>query len=232
MISVVTVGLLMCEYPPAERQRREELVKQYETDNLRIEIVTVPLLLLGDRGDPGDVPSLGEESFVRAAAQAEAMGCDAVVPFGTLDIGVQRARAIINIPIVGAFESALRTALYVGDRIGLVTYTDDVTYHSILLRAYGMEHAVIGRRAAGIHLADYAAEHRRLRSAFLASSQELIDEGADVIISAGVSMCPLWLEARDLSDTLGVPVVEAVGVPLRTAALLVTEELRTRRRSP
>ena len=56
------------------------------------------------------------------AQEAERDGCDAVVPFGTLDIGIELARHLIKIPIVGAAQATLNMAANLSRRIGVISY--------------------------------------------------------------------------------------------------------------
>jgi Asp/Glu/hydantoin racemase len=57
--------------------------------------------------------------------------------------------------------------------------------------------------------------------AFLAGARSLIEEdGAEVIIPAGISQCPVHISPAWLASELGVPVVEGIGAPIRVAAML------------
>jgi Asp/Glu/hydantoin racemase len=55
---------------------------------------------------------------------------------------------------------------------------------------------------------------------FVNEAKRLIKQGAEVIIPMGISQCPVHIKPDWLQDQLGVPVVEAIGAPIRMAALL------------
>ena len=70
-------------------------------------------------------------------------------------------------------------------------------------------------RAAGpISIADAAMRGDR------ADVLALIKQGAEVIIPMGISQCPVHIKPDWLQNQLGVPVVEAIGAPIRMAGLL------------
>jgi allantoin racemase len=58
------------------------------------------------------------------AIKAEADGYDAVVPFGTLDAGVELARNLIRIPMIGAGQSVLHLGVQLSNRLGVIAYED------------------------------------------------------------------------------------------------------------
>lgn len=55
---------------------------------------------------------------------------------------------------------------------------------------------------------------------FVAEAKRLVGLGAEVIIPMGISQCPVHIKPDWLQEQLGVPVVEAIGAPIRMAALL------------
>lgn len=230
---MVRLGVIVGTYPEAEQRRREDIVRSYATSEAAIEIFHVDASPYQQDLTGGDVLVLGP-TFVDAAKRAERSGVDAVVPFGTLDIGVEAARSYLTVPIIGPLEAGLRLATFLGDRIGLITYTTHATpYQSSLARHYGLEERIVGSRAIDISLNHIVNEEKQLRSLFLAAADELITAGAEVVIPAGVTLCPVWMTASSLMDELGVPVVECVGAPIRVAAMLAQAGLsHSRKRYP
>ena len=56
---------------------------------------------------------------------------------------------------------------------------------------------------------------------------------ADVIVSAGISLCPIHLDRAALERAIGLPVVEPIGAPIQLAASLVRMGARhSRKRWP
>ena len=55
---------------------------------------------------------------------------------------------------------------------------------------------------------------------FVAEAKRLVGLDAELIIPMGISQCPVHIKPDWLQEQLGVPVVEAIGAPIRMAALL------------
>src|SRR5207302_1335501 len=160
--------------------------------------------------------------FIDAFRQAEREGYDAVVPLGTLDLGVDGGKSAVDIPVVGPTEAMLHLAALVGDRFGMLVYHPTlIPMCRAIVRRYAMESWVAGWRASGFDLPDIAANRDAMVSNFLAAARSLIDEdGANVILPMGITQCPVHMPPDWLRRELGVPVVEGFGAPIRLAATL------------
>jgi allantoin racemase len=226
---MVKVAVILGGYPGEERDRRANCITSYSTADVSVEVVPVAPSPYATDLTEGEL-GLITPDFVMAALAAERDGYDAVVPFGTLDIGVQAARTYLKIPIVGPLEAGLRLASFVGDTYGLVTYTEHATaYQSALARLYGCEDRIVRSQNIGISIYHLKDDPDEVRRRFVAAGQQLVKEGAQVIIPAGVSCCPVWMTADSLAEEIGVPVVECVGAPVRIATILAQQNLAASR---
>ena len=127
----------------------------------------------------------------------------------------------MDIPVIGPTEAALHVASLVGDRFGLIVYhQSQMPFLRGIVRRYGMEHHVVDFGVTGFDLPDLAAHHDEVVENFVNEAKRLIQQGAEVIIPMGISQCPVHIKPDWLQDQLGVPVVEAIGAPIRMAALL------------
>jgi allantoin racemase len=171
-------------------------------------------------------------AFVDAFREAERQGYDAIVPLGTLDLGVDAGRCAVDIPVIGPFEAMLHVASLLGERFGVIVYSDQHLpngYRNVA--RYGMQHKIAGWRSSGVDLPDIARNQQLQKERFLVSARELVDrERADVILPMGITQCPVNMEPGWLSKELGVPVVEGIGAPIRIAGLLASLGLRHSRK--
>ena len=216
---MVRVAFIIGEYPPVERKRREDVALSYASKEVEIGFISVGASPYGRLG--GAEIEKVHPLFHRAFVQAEREGYDAAVPLGMLDLGIEGGRALVDIPIIGPLEASLHMAALCGDRFGLISYED---YANPLSRArarrYGMEQYIVGFRSVSMPKADFAAQRDKMVENFLREARSLIDEeGADVIIPAGISQCPVHIKPDWLRKELGVPVVEGIGSPIRLAAM-------------
>ena len=87
-------------------------------------------------------------------------------------------------------------------------------------RVYRVRDEVLGREVALKVLRPELMAEKIAIENFVNEAKRLIKQGAEVIIPMGISQCPVHIKPGWLQDQLGVPVVEAIGAPIRMAALL------------
>ena len=230
---MIRVAFIIGDYPLAEKKLREDVAKSYSTSEIEVGIVSVPPQPFGGLG-PAEIQMVAPY-YHAGFLQAEREGYDAAVPLGTLDLGVDGGRCLVDIPVIGPSEAMFHIAALLGDRFGVVCYhTSTLPRQVAQTRALGMEGWVAGRRASGFVLKDIAPNKDTMIKNFIAAARSLIDEdGADVILAHGITQCPVTIKPDWLSKELGVPVVEGIGAPIRMAAMLAGLGLRhSRKRWP
>ncbi|HEY7298772.1 MAG TPA: aspartate/glutamate racemase family protein [Xanthobacteraceae bacterium] len=230
---MIRVAFVIGDYPPEERRIRENVAKSYSTTEVEVGIISVKPSPYGGL-TPAEI-QLVAPYFHAAYIQAEREGYDAVVPLGTLDLGVDGGRSLVDIPVVGPCEAMFHVGAQLGERFGIICYHESVIPRQVTqTRYYGMESWIAGRRASGFKLKDISANKDVMVKNFVSAARSLIDEdGADVIIVHGITQCPVHMKPGWLARELGVPVVEGIGAPIRMAAMLAGLGLRhSRKRWP
>lgn len=221
------VAFVIGDYPEEEFRKRERAALAYATPEMQIGIVRTPSSPFVKGLTPAEV-QLTAPGFIAAFREAERQGYDAVVPLGTLDLGVDGGRSVVDIPIVAPTEAMLHVASLLGDRFGAVVYHDDlIPMLRAIVRRYGMEDKVAGWRATGFDLPDLSANAAAMGEAFVKVARKLVrEDGCDVILAMGVTQCPVMLDPAWVEEQVGVPVVEGIGAPLRLAGMLASLGLR------
>jgi allantoin racemase len=230
---MIRVAFLVGDYPPEQRKLREDVAKSYASADVEVGIVSVGASPYGGLG-PAEI-QLVAPYYHAACIEAERLGYDAAVPLGMLDLGVDGARSLVNIPVIGPCEAVFHVAAQLGDRFGVICYHPSVIPRQrTQTKAYGMEDWIAGRRAVGFHLREMADNKQAMVDAFIAAGRALIEEdGADVIIAHGITQCPIHIKPEWAMEQLGVPVVEGIGAPIRMAALMAGLGLKhSRKRWP
>lgn len=221
----IRVAFVIGEYPPDERKRREDAALSYSSMEVEVGIVSVkasPYYI----GNAPDLLGLAVPPFIDAFREAEKQGYHAVVPLGTLDLGVDAGRCVVDIPVVGPSESMLHIASMLGRRFGIIMYDDFVLPLGYrMVERFNMMSKVVGWRTCGFELPDIIANRDKVVSTFVDKARELVKAGADVILPMGITQCPVHIKADWLMKELGVPVVEGIGAPIRLAAMLVSLNL-------
>lgn len=160
--------------------------------------------------------------------RAEGEGADAAVIACFDDTGLDAARAMARIPVIGICEAALATAGFLAKRFTVVTTMER---SRVPLEELAQRYGLGGRakiRAANISvlsLEDPASGARdKLRSEIV---RALVEDHAEGIVLGCAGMADL---ARTLSREFGVPVVDGVGAAVKQAEALVALGLSTSKR--
>ncbi|HXV30561.1 MAG TPA: aspartate/glutamate racemase family protein [Sinorhizobium sp.] len=160
--------------------------------------------------------------------EGEAAGADAAIIACFDDTGLDAARALAEMPVVGLCEAAVMTAALLAQRFTVVTTLErSRVLIENLIRHYGMG----GRakvRAADIpvlELEDKASGALlKLRRQI---ERALEEDGAEAIVLGCAGMADL---ARSLQHEYGVPVIDGVSAAVKQAEALVAQGLRTSKR--
>lgn len=213
------IAFILGNYPTEQRRIREEAAKSYAGPGLEIGTISIPFTPF-EGITPAEIQQAAPY-FHAAFCQAEDEGYDAAVPLGMLDLGVDGARSLVDIPVIAPFEATLHVAAQFGDRLGIVCYTEEGIPKAMRhARLYGLESKVGGYESSGVVLHEMNDRKTQMIDTFLSAARRLITQhGVDVIIPGGISQCPIHMKPDWLSEQLGVPVVEGIGAPIRMAAL-------------
>ena len=160
--------------------------------------------------------------------KGERAGADAAIIACFDDTGLDAARALSAIPVIGICEAAVATAALLSKRFTVVTTLERSRIPvEELCRRYGMAERVRVRAAniAVLSLEDPNSGARdRLRSEIAAAIDE---DKAEAIVLGCAGMADL---ARTLQREFGIPVIDGVGAAVKQAEALIGLGLRTSKR--
>ena len=182
---------------------------------------------------PVSIEGYYDEAFalpglLKAIAQAERDGAQAAVIACFDDTGLDAARAMADIPVIGICEAALVTAAFIAKRFTVVTTMERSRVPiEELAHRYGMAGRAKIRAAniAVLALEDPNSGARdQLRSEI---ARAIAEDNAEAIVLGCAGMADL---ARDLSRQFGLPVIDGVGAAVKQAEALVALGLSTSKR--
>lgn len=160
--------------------------------------------------------------------KAERSGADAAIIACFDDTGLDAARTLAGIPVIGICEAACATAALLAKRFSVVTTLERSRVPvEELCRRYGMAERASVRAAniAVLSLEDPNSGARdRLRSEIAAAIDE---DKAEAIVLGCAGMADL---ARTLQSEFGIPVIDGVGAAVKQAEALVGLGLTTSKR--
>ncbi|WP_424449388.1 aspartate/glutamate racemase family protein [Microbacterium arborescens] len=183
---------------------------------------------------PAAIESHVDEAFAAVAivrlieADLAAGGSDAYVIACFGDPGLDAARELVDVPVIGIAEAAMHVATLSGRHFAVVTTLSRTLGRARdLLARYGMGDACVSLVGSGIpvlELEDTASESFE-RIADLAATE--VAAGADVIVLGCAGMTDL---CHALTARVGVPVVDGVGAAVGLAATMVRMRVGTSKR--
>ncbi len=161
-------------------------------------------------------------------AKAEREGADAIVIACFDDTGLDAARALASIPVIGICEAAVSATAFIAQRFSIVTTMERSRLPvEHLVHRYGMSSRCKVRAAdvPVLSLEDPNSNARdRLRSEI---SSALEDDKAEAIVLGCAGMADLTAALR---LEFGVPVVDGVAAAVKQAEALVALGLSTAKR--
>jgi allantoin racemase len=211
---------------PEELDRRREHLQSWAAPGVEVGIAE-------NNDGPGSIESGYEEyrsipgSF-EVAAQAEAEGYDAQILGCFGDPGLDGFREILTTPMVGPCEASMHVACQLGHKFGIVTVLDSIVapLHK-LARIAGLDSRVATVVAVDIPVLEL---HDGSYDTVLGGCRTALAAGADTLILGCMSMAFLGV-AEQLSEELGVPVINPARAALKSAELLVSSGLTHSKRA-
>ncbi len=150
------------------------------------------------------------------AQDAARAGFDGIILGCYGDPGVDAARELLTIPIIGPGEASMLFAASLGHRFAIITILESVI-HLLrrLARDVGVDSKVASIRAANIPVLELAARREETYAQMLEAGRLARDvDGADTLVLGCMTMAFLS-EHRRLAGTLGIPVVNPVQAALK-----------------
>lgn len=214
----------------AEVTRREGLLQSWSFPGTEVSVVDVP-------DGPASIESSYEELLAVPATlegirQAEADGLDAVIIGCFGDPGLEAARELVEIPVIGPGESSLLLAASLGHRFSVITILDSVI-PSQEVQAYkaGVRDKLASVRATDIPVLSLMKDRdATLRRVVEVGRRAIKEDRADALVLGCMTMSFLGV-ATEAARALGVPVINAGLAALKSAESLVSMEMSHSKRA-
>ncbi len=152
--------------------------------------------------------------------QAAGEGYDAILLACFCEVGVEAAREISSIPVLGLEEPTLALALVLGEKFSVMTEKRPrVAMKKRHVRRYGLLERMASIRPLERSVAELTADPEGTKAAGLALARRMIEEdGAEVIIMGCAAMAGY---SDALERELHVPVLDPLRVSLKMAEAVV-----------
>ena len=159
--------------------------------------------------------------------EAERNGYDAVIIGCFDDPGLQEARELVSIPVIGPGETCMHIACMLGHKFSIVTVKKEAlarTEDHVFM--YGLEKKLASFRFLNIGVLEMKKEPERTYEAILRESKKAIEEDDAEVIVLGCTVETGFME--QLIKELKVPVIDAAVVSFKFAEMLADLKKKTR----
>jgi Asp/Glu/hydantoin racemase len=176
---------------------------------------TYPARYPGTRISQVYLQSLHREQFVAAALEAEAQGYDGMIIATIPDLGLEECRSIVDIPVVGFGQSSFHAASFLGDSIGVVSFTAEnlepqLARTSARYGFAGRLGPVVSIDASFDQIVDaLAGDGTAVLSAFRDACGVAADAGATVIVP-GAGPLNLLVARSGVTRVREIPIVDSL----------------------
>jgi allantoin racemase len=169
-------------------------------------------------------------------ATAAKTGADAIVINCMGDPGLQAARELVSVPVLGPAETSMHIAAMLGHRFSILTVLDQLVYIDEQKAAgYGVRDRLASVRSVGIPVLELEGSEDHLVAALTEQGLRAVhDDGAHILILGCTGMIgtasrlSAALAAHGVPD---IPVIDPVPVTVHVAAALVRADLTHSKRT-
>lgn len=173
---------------------------------------------------------IGAAFAIPTMEKAEKENYDAVALDCAADQGLYGAKEALDIPVVGAMESAMAIACLLGRKFSILTIHPGlkrIIERQLLI--YEMEHRCASVRDVGGRVENVEAEMDDIIEAWITEGKKAVTEDdADVIIIGGtlLSCSPGFVRLKQAMSEIGVPVLCGGETAVKVAEVLVALGLK------
>jgi allantoin racemase len=200
------------------------------TDHLRTELVKIKredteLTVTCPKTGPVSIESAFDEALavpptLELVKKANSEGYDAVILACFSDPGIEAAKEISTIPVVGIQEATLHVAAMLGYKFTILTpLKQRVPHKHKEVRRYRLEQSLASVRPLGLTVAETDADPARTKKRILEVSRLAAEEdGAEVMVLGCAGMVGY---AEEVERELGLVVLDPSSVALKICEALV-----------
>jgi allantoin racemase len=201
--------------------RRElEKIKRPDTELTVVNPAHGPVSIESEYDRAQAVPPMLELVY-----QANQEGYDAILLACFSDPGIDAAREVSEIPVVGIEEATLHVAAMLGHKFAMATaFPRHIPTRELHIRKLGMEHVYATTFAIEMTVLEMDADPQQAKARILELAREAVEEhGAEVLV---LGCAGLTGYAKDIEQALGTIVLDPTSVAFKVAETMAELGLR------
>jgi allantoin racemase len=205
----------------AEMERRQAFLNDRAAPDVTFEVrsnAKGPPSIESDYDAAISIPTM-----LNAIHRAEAEGVAAIIIGCFSDPGIEPAREIVGIPVIGPGATALHLAAQLGARISVISPLAEKRGRALAhMRELGLDGSYASTRGMGMAVLDLARDKETALEHIAEAGKAAVErDGADILVLGCMSMAFLDVTG-ELQERIGVPVVNPAIAAAKTAEMVVT----------
>ncbi len=221
-------------YTEEDVEYRRKLLISYASSETKIDIGFVDSPQnYGLRWNYGLGYALLPPYIAKKVKWAEQSNYDAVMVHELLDVGVDAARHMVKIPVVGPGRVMFHLAASLANKIGVVAPNENLiplTFN--IIKSWGLDGYIASIGSVNIPPEELKARKIELKERFIALSKKAIKEnGAEIICSVCAYDVPFNVSPEEVEKETGVPVLNGLAIGIKTTEMLVHMRLSHSRKT-
>ncbi len=208
----------------AEVERRRKILNGWASQDVDIDVAVPPE---GPVSIESEVEAaMAVPGMLGSVADAEPQGYEAVIISCFGDPGLDAAREIATIPVIGSGQCAMHLAAQLGSRFSIISPLDgSVGRPHETARKFGLGDSFVSSRGIGMSVLDLAGDREAALDRIAEAGHAAVNEdGADTLVLGCMSMAFHDITA-ELQRRIGVPVINPVPASIAMAELCVRTNL-------
>jgi allantoin racemase len=163
---------------------------------------------------------LSEVAVARKVVEVAGMGYDAVVGTAFLDNGLDAARELVDIPVVGPAKTTLYMAATLANKFAVIMAAGDLPKHVwAFAKVLGVVDRIVAIPALQCTVADFLHDEDNAVALIIAVGRQLIEaQGAEALVLGCGATTGL---ASRVTNALGIPVLDPGLTAVKYAEMLV-----------
>jgi len=211
---VVSIG----SYTPEDLEHKRQSLQTVLRPGVRLD------MFAADSGVPYIESSfefyLSEAAVARKVVEVAAMGYDAVVGTAFLDNGLDAARELVDIPVVGPAKTTLYMASTLANRFAVIMAAGDLPKHVwAFAKVLGVNDRIVAIPTLACTVADFLRDEDNAVAMMIHMGRQLMaEQGAEALVLGCGSTTGL---AARVASELGIPVLDPGLTALKYAEMLL-----------
>ena len=210
-MKLAVVGLMgnKRSYPQSQVEARKRQLQRYASKETEIDV------LLPEEGTywvdrPTEFDLIYITPYiVKRIVEAEKEGYDACLVDCIFDPGVDEARCVVNVPVLGPGRIVLHTAGVLADKAGFFCPAGMSSHIYRFAKRFGVPDIVHYVEAVEYGPTIFGEKKQTIHDMFVEFGRRAIKSGAQVLVPWALPLVFAGgLDARELTKTLGIPVID------------------------